>query len=594
MFTSVLIANRAEIAVRIARACRELGVRAVGVHSDVDADSPHVRACDVSELLGPASPAESYLNAERIIAAALRQGAEAIHPGYGFLAENAAFAAAVEAAGLVFIGPPSSVIAMMGDKVQARAAAVGAGVPVVPGTDEPIEDPDTATAFGAEHGYPVAIKASFGGGGRGMRVAHGPDELEGLLQAAQREATAAFGRAEVYLERYLPRARHVEVQILGDLDGTVVHLGERDCTLQRRHQKLIEEAPAPLLTAELRTQFSDAAVRLAHSVGYLGAGTCEFLLDPDRGSIHFLEMNTRLQVEHPVTELVTGIDIVQTQLRIASGDGLGFTQDDVRTHGHAIEFRINAEDPAQGFLPSPGPVRQLRVPQGPWVRFDAGIEAGGQVAGEYDSMVGKLIVWGTDREAALARGARALGELEVIGVPTTTAFHRLAVRHPQFVAAEHATTSVETEWDLSGIPSFDDHDDTTPEVHVMPEGRTTSSRMVSLAVDGRVLDVTVHGMHAPGSAAARASATRTGGTRSGGRAVVDDGPEVRSPMQASVVSVEVEPGDSVEEGTLLCVLEAMKMEHRITARRAGVVAAVHVTVGAGVERSVTLVTIADA
>ena len=594
MFTSVLIANRAEIAVRIARACRELGVRAVGVHSDVDADSPHVRACDVSELLGPASPAESYLNAERIIAAALRQGAEAIHPGYGFLAENAAFAAAVEAAGLVFIGPPSSVIAMMGDKVQARAAAVGAGVPVVPGTDEPIEDPDTATAFGAEHGYPVAIKASFGGGGRGMRVAHGPDELEGLLQAAQREATAAFGRAEVYLERYLPRARHVEVQILGDLDGTVVHLGERDCTLQRRHQKLIEEAPAPLLTAELRTQFSDAAVRLARSVGYLGAGTCEFLLDPDRGSIHFLEMNTRLQVEHPVTELVTGIDIVQTQLRIASGDGLGFTQDDVRTHGHAIEFRINAEDPAQGFLPSPGPVRQLRVPQGPWVRFDAGIEAGGQVAGEYDSMVGKLIVWGTDREAALARGARALGELEVIGVPTTTAFHRLAVRHPQFVAAEHATTSVETEWDLSGIPSFDDHDDTTPEVHVMPEGRTTSSRMVSLAVDGRVLDVTVHGMHAPGSAAARASATRTGGTRSGGRAVVDDGPEVRSPMQASVVSVEVEPGDSVEEGTLLCVLEAMKMEHRITARRAGVVAAVHVTVGAGVERSVTLVTIADA
>ena len=546
MFTSVLIANRAEIAVRIARACRELGVRAVGVHSDVDADSPHVRACDVSELLGPASPAESYLNAERIIAAALRQGAEAIHPGYGFLAENAAFAAAVEAAGLVFIGPPSSVIAMMGDKVQARAAAVAAGVPVVPGTDEPIEDPDTATAFGAEHGYPVAIKASFGGGGRGMRVAQGPDELEGLLQAAQREATAAFGRAEVYLERYLPRARHVEVQILGDLDGTVVHLGERDCTLQRRHQKLIEEAPAPLLTAELRTQFSDAAVRLARSVGYLGAGTCEFLLDPDRGSIHFLEMNTRLQVEHPVTELVTGIDIVQTQLRIASGDGLGFTQDDVRTHGHAIEFRINAEDPAQGFLPSPGPVRQLRVPQGPWVRFDAGIEAGGQVAGEYDSMVGKLIVWGTDREAALARGARALGELEVIGVPTTTAFHRLAVRHPQFVAAEHATTSVETEWDLSGIPSFDDHHDTTPEVHVMPEGRTTSSRMVSLAVDGRVLDVTVHGMHAPGSAAARASATRTGGTRSGGRAVVDDGPEVRSPMQASVVSVEVEPGDSVE------------------------------------------------
>ncbi len=594
MFTSVLIANRGEIAVRIARACRELGVRSVGVHSDVDADAPHVHACDVSELLGPASPAESYLNTERIIAAAQLHGAQAIHPGYGFLAENAAFAAAVEAAGLVFIGPSPDVIAMMGDKVAARAAAVGAGVPIVPGTDEPIDDTATAIAFGAEYGYPVAIKASFGGGGRGMRVAHGADELEGLLQAAQREANAAFGRAEVYLERYLPRARHVEVQVLGDRDGTVVHLGERDCTLQRRHQKLIEEAPAPALSDDLRAQFSEAAVRLARSVGYLGAGTCEFLLDPGHGSIHFLEMNTRLQVEHPVTELVTGIDIVQAQLRIASGDGLGFTQDEVRTHGHAIEFRINAEDPAQGFLPSPGPVRALRVPQGPWVRFDAGIEAGGRVAGEYDSMVGKLIVWGADRDAALARGVRALDELEVRGVPTTVPFHRLAVRHPQFVAAEHATTSVETEWDLSAIPPFDDQEDATTEVHVMPEGRTTSSRTVSLAVDGRVIDVTVHGMHAPGSAAARASASRSDGARSADRATADDGPEVRSPMQASVVSVEVGPGDIVEEGTLLCVLEAMKMEHRITAHRAGVVAAVHVTVGVGVERSVTLVTIADA
>jgi len=594
MFTSVLIANRGEIAVRIARACRELGVRAVGVHSEVDADAPHVRACDVSELLGPASPAESYLHIERIIAAAQRHGAEAIHPGYGFLAENAAFAAAVEAAGLVFIGPSADVIAMMGDKVAARAAAVAAGVPVVPGTSEPTDDAAVAVAFGAEHGYPVAIKASFGGGGRGMRVAHGPDELEGLLQAAQREANAAFGRAEVYLERYLPRARHVEVQVLGDRDGTVIHLGERDCTLQRRHQKLIEEAPAPSLGDDLRAQFGEAAVRLAGSVGYVGAGTCEFLLDPERGSIHFLEMNTRLQVEHPVTELVTGIDIVQAQLRIAAGDGMGITQDAVRMHGHALEFRINAEDPALGFLPSPGPVRALRVPQGPWVRFDAGIEAGGRIAGEYDSMVGKLIVWGPDRDAALARGARALDELEVDGVPTTIPFHRLAVRHPQFVAVEHATTSVETEWDLSAIPPFDDQDDTPTEVHVMPEGRTTSSRVVSLAVDGRVIDVTVHGMHAPGSAAARASAARSGGARGGARAATQDGPEVRAPMQASVVSVEVGPGDVVEEGTLLCVLEAMKMEHRITAHRAGVVGTVHVTVGVGVERSATLVTIADA
>ncbi len=593
MFTSVMIANRGEIAVRIARACRELGIRSIGVHSEVDVGAPHVRACDVSELLGPASPAESYLHIERLIAAAHRHGAEAIHPGYGFLAENAAFAEAVEEAGLVFIGPSPSVIAMMGDKVAARAAAVSAGVPVVPGTSEPTDDPAVAMAFGAEHGYPVAIKASFGGGGRGMRVAHGPDELEGHLQAARREANAAFGRAEVYLERYLPRARHVEVQVLGDRDGTIIHLGERDCTLQRRHQKLIEEAPAPGIDADLRAQFGEAAVRLARSVGYVGAGTCEFLLDPAHGSIHFLEMNTRLQVEHPVTELVTGIDIVQAQLRIAAGDGLGVAQDAVRLDGHAMEFRINAEDPALGFLPSPGPVRSLRVPQGPWVRFDAGIESGGRIAGEYDSMVGKLIVWGPDREAALARGARALDELEVDGVPTTVPFHRIAVRHPQFIAVEHATTSVETEWDLSTIPPYEEHEDTT-EVRAMPEGRTTSSRLVSLAVDGRVIDVTVHGMHPPGSAAARASSARSDSTRSGGRSTTEAGPEVRAPMQAAVVSVEVEEGDAVEAGTLLCVLEAMKMEHRITAPRAGVVSAVHVTVGVGVERSATLVTITDA
>jgi len=594
MFTSVLIANRGEIAVRIARACRELGVRAIGVHSDVDADAPHVRACDVAELLGPASPAESYLHIERIIAAAHLHGAEAIHPGYGFLAENATFAAMVEAAGLVFIGPSADVITTMGDKVAARAAAVAAGVPVVPGTHEPTDDPAVAAAFGEEFGYPVAIKASFGGGGRGMRVAHGPDELESLLQAAQREAMTAFGRAEVYLERYLPRARHVEVQVLGDRDGTVVHLGERDCTLQRRHQKLIEEAPAPSLDPDLRSQLNDAAVRLAQSVGYVGAGTCEFLLDTARGSIHFLEMNTRLQVEHPVTELVTGIDIVQAQLRIAAGDGLGFTQGDISTSGHAVEFRINAEDPAEGFLPSPGPVGALRIPQGPWVRFDAGIEAGGRVAGEYDSMVGKLIVWGPDRDTALARGARALDELAVPGVPTTVPFHRLAVQHPQFVAVAHSTTSVETEWDLSSIPSFEPHEATTMEVHTMPEGRTTSSRVVSLAVDGRFLDVTIHGMHPPGSAAARASATRSGGSRAGSRTPTHDGPEVRAPMQASVVSVEVSAGDTVEEGTLLCVLEAMKMEHRITAHRAGVVETINITVGKGVERSMTLMTITDA
>ena len=594
MFSSVLIANRGEIAVRIARACRELGIRPVGVHSEIDADAPHVRACDTSELLGPAAPAESYLHIERVVAAAVRAGVDAVHPGYGFLAENAAFARAVVEAGLVFIGPSADVIAMMGDKVAARAAATAADVPVVPGTTEPTDDPAVAAAFAAEHGFPVAIKASFGGGGRGMRVAHGPDELADLLEAARREAAGAFGRADCYLERYLPRARHVEVQIVGDRDGRVIHLGERDCSLQRRHQKLVEEAPAPRLDPGVRAELHAAAVRLGESVGYENAGTCEFLLDPDTGRFYFLEMNTRLQVEHPVTEMVTGVDLVQAQLRVAAGDGLGIAQDDVRMQGHAVEFRINAEDPGLGFLPAPGPISTLRVPQGPGVRFDAGIEAGGRVAGEYDSMVGKLVVWGPDRAAALARGARALAELEIVGVPTTVPFHRLAVAHPQFVAAEHATTSVETEWDLSSIPPDDGAgDDPAP---LPAAGHTGTQRVVSLTVDGRALDVTVHGVRRADGAAGRAGtgrAARRGG-RAGGAAAGSDGPDVRAPMQASVVSVEVAVGDRVEAGALLCVLEAMKMEHRITAHREGTVAAVHVAVGGSVERSAVLVTLGDA
>ena len=594
MFSSVLIANRGEIAVRIARACRELGVRPVGVHSEIDADAPHVRACDTSELLGPAAPAESYLHIERVVAAAVRAGVDAVHPGYGFLAENAAFARAVVEAGLVFIGPSADVIAMMGDKVAARAAATAADVPVVPGTTEPTDDPAVAAAFAAEHGFPVAIKASFGGGGRGMRVAHGPDELADLLEAARREAAGAFGRADCYLERYLPRARHVEVQIVGDRDGRVIHLGERDCSLQRRHQKLVEEAPAPRLDPGVRAELHAAAVRLGESVGYENAGTCEFLLDPDTGRFYFLEMNTRLQVEHPVTEMVTGVDLVQAQLRVAAGDGLGIAQDDVRMQGHAVEFRINAEDPGLGFLPAPGPISTLRVPQGPGVRFDAGIEAGGRVAGEYDSMVGKLVVWGPDRAAALARGARALAELEIVGVPTTVPFHRLAVAHPQFVAAEHATTSVETEWDLSSIPPDDGAgDDPAP---LPAAGHTGTQRVVSLTVDGRALDVTVHGVRRADGAAGRAGtgrAARRGG-RAGGAAAGSDGPDVRAPMQASVVSVEVAVGDRVEAGALLCVLEAMKMEHRITAHREGTVAAVHVAVSGSVDRSAVLVTLGDA
>ena len=415
MFESVLIANRGEIAVRVARACRELGVRTVAVYSEADRDALHVRACDEAYLLGPADPAESYLAIDRIIEVVERSGAEAVHPGYGFLAENAAFARAVADAGATFIGPSPEAIERMGDKLSARAVARAADVPVVPGTTEPTADVDVAVAFGEEHGYPVAVKAMFGGGGRGMKVVRDAAEMEAALASAAREAGVAFGRSECYLERYLERPRHVEVQVLGDLDGTVVHLADRDCSLQRRHQKLIEEAPAPAIDPEVRAALHAAAVRVSQEMAYTNAGTCEFLLDEDGQRFYFLEMNTRLQVEHPVTELVTGIDLVHAQLRVAAGEGISFTQDDVVIRGHAIEARINAEDPAAGFLPGPGTVTRLAAPLGPGVRFDTGLTSGGAIAREYDSMVAKLIVWAEDRATACRRLGLALDELVVEG-----------------------------------------------------------------------------------------------------------------------------------------------------------------------------------
>ncbi len=440
MVHSVLIANRGEIAVRIVRACRELGLRAVAVYSDADAGALHVRLADSAYRIGPAPARESYLSADAVLAAAAASGADAVHPGYGLLSEDARFAAAVIDAGLTWVGPPPDVIARMGDKVAARRAATDARVPVLPGSDGPVPAGYDASALG----LPLVVKASFGGGGRGMRVVRGLSELDDALAAAAREATAAFGRGEVYLERYLDRPRHVEVQILADAHGTVLHLGDRDCSVQRRHQKMLEEAPAPDLPTGQRDALRSAAVDLAREVGYVGAGTVEFLV---AGSdFFFLEMNTRLQVEHGVTELVTGVDLVAAQLAVAGGEKLWFTQDDVVVTGHALQARIAAEDPWSGFVPSPGTITALRVPSGPWVRSDLGVEAGDTVAREYDSMIGKVLARGPDRDTARRRLAAALDELAVGGIPTTAPYLRTVLDRDDFVAVTHDTGSVERDW----------------------------------------------------------------------------------------------------------------------------------------------------
>ena len=595
MFDAVLVANRGEIATRIIRACKELGVRAVTVHSEVDRDAPHVRLADESHLLGPAAAAESYLHQDRILEVARKTGVDAIHPGYGFLAENATFARACADAGIIFVGPGPDAIAAMGDKLAARAVALEAGVPVVPGTREPTADPDVAIAFGAEHGYPLAVKAMFGGGGRGMKVVHNASQVADALASAQREATASFGRGECYLERYLERPRHVEIQVLADRDGRTIHLGERDCSLQRRHQKLVEEAPAAGLSPEVREAMGTAAIKVAKVMGYVNAGTCEFLLDQDDQTFYFLEMNTRLQVEHPVTELVTGVDLVHEQLRIASGDGMSIDQDDVHLSGHAIEVRINAEDPAMNFTPSPGLIDQLRPPQGPWVRLDTGAESGSEVPRDYDSMIGKLIVWGQNRDVARRRMARALDELVLTGVPTTVPFHRLAMTHEQFAAGEHATTSVETEWDLSGLPAFDPSDRSTngAVVPTSPHEPVPTVRDIELTISGRPIHVTVHGRTAPGDELAAPSRRQHDRTATG-TARAADGPELRAPMQGTLVAFAVADGDEVAAGDLVCVIEAMKMENHVVAHRDGTVSAVSLEVGAAVERGMTVALIGEA
>jgi acetyl-CoA/propionyl-CoA carboxylase, biotin carboxylase, biotin carboxyl carrier protein len=546
-FKVVLVANRGEIAVRVLRACRELGLVGVAVHSDPDAGALHAREADRSVAIGGAAVAESYLDQGKLLAAAAEAGAEAVHPGYGLLSEHAGFARAVAAAGLVWVGPPPEAIAQMGDKLAARRAVLAAGVEPVPGTVDPVADPAEVVAFGEAHGWPVAVKAAAGGGGRGIRVAAGPGEAAAALAAATREAQAAFGDGACYLERFFPRPRHVEVQVLADRHGGIVHLGERDCSVQRRHQKLVEEAPAPGLPAEVAQRLRTWAVAVAKACGYVGAGTVEFLWDPASGGAWFLEMNTRIQVEHPITEAVTGVDIVAAQLRVAAGEPLGLTQDEVRMTGHAIECRVNAEDPARGFLPTPGPITALRWPGGPGLRVDAGYEAGDRVPEFYDDLLGKLIAWAPDRDQAIARMRAALGDLAIEGVASTVPALARILDAADFRAARHWTTWLEEALDLRGLaPAATAQAD--PDFQVSAGGRSWPVRLYR---------------HRPRGAA---------GAAAGGGLVT-------SPLAGTLAKVEVAPGQRVTEGQLLAVVEAMKMETPLLAPFSGIVAGVRCALG---------------
>jgi acetyl-CoA/propionyl-CoA carboxylase biotin carboxyl carrier protein len=582
VLSKILIANRGEIAVRVVRACRDLGIRSVAVYSDLDRDSLHVRLADEAYALGGQTATESYLATDKILDIVERAGADGVHPGYGFFSENTDFARAITAMGVTFIGPPPEAIEVMGDKVSSRIAAQGAGVAGVPGTTEFLTSADEVVAFGDEHGWPVAIKAAYGGGGRGMRVVRSAAEATAALESAQSEALKGFGRSECYLERYLTWPRHIEMQVFADTHGKAVWVGERDCTAQRRHQKLIEESPAPGFPDETRQAMGDAAVRVTKACGYVNAGTVEFLYQD--GAFYFLEMNTRLQVEHPVTELVTGLDLVAEQVRVASGDPLSFAQEDIVRRGHAIEVRINAEDPAGGaFVPSPGPIATLRVPQGYGVRWDGGYEAGDEVSQFYDNLVGKLICWGADRDAAIARTLRALDEFEVTGIPTTIPADVAILRHPDFVAAEHSTKWVEERLDLTGVgadlrsPPQDHEGGAEPKVR----------RDVDVEVNGRRFGVTVW---VPESQAGPAVATPGAAGRASPRPRRSSGASARAagsgavvvPMQGTIVKVLVSEGDEVEAGQTVCVLEAMKMENNIAADKSGTVKEVKVTAGQSV------------
>ena len=591
MFGKLLIANRGEIAVRIIRACRELGIASVAVYSDLDRNAMHVRLADEAFALGGQTAAESYLHTDALIDVIARCGADAVHPGYGFYSENADFARAVTARGVTFVGPPPEAIEVMGDKISARLAAERSGVAGVPGTTEIIASTTEVAEFGAEHGYPIAVKAAYGGGGRGMKVVHGPDEIEAALASAQREAEAFFGRSECYMERYLTWPRHIEMQIIADHHGNAVWLGERDCSAQRRHQKLVGESPAPMLDDATRTAMGDAALAVARGCNYANAGTVEFLYQD--GEFFYLEMNTRLQVEHPVTEMVTGIDLVREQIRVAAGETLSFTQSDVASVGHAIEARINAEDPADGrFLPSPGRLTSLRVPDGFGVRWDGGYEPGDTVSQYYDNLVGKLVVWGSDRPTAIARMERALNELSIGGIATTAPAHVQIMASPEFRAGTHSTKWVEERLDLSNVAAAGTSADGSEDASLgVRDGEAALVRRDAVVeVDGKRFSVSAW---VPDAAPALTTATTAGAANavsrprrsSGGASAGSGSGQVTAPMQGTIVKILVEIGQTVTAGEGVVVLEAMKMENSISADRSGAVSDIKVqpgdTVGAG-------------
>jgi acetyl-CoA/propionyl-CoA carboxylase, biotin carboxylase, biotin carboxyl carrier protein len=566
----VLIANRGEIAVRIIRTCREMGIATVAVYSELDRDALHVRLADEAYNLGGQSAAESYLNTEAILDVIERSGADAVHPGYGFFSENTEFARAITSRGVTFIGPPPEAIEVMGDKISSRLAAAKVGVEGVPGRSEALKNAKEVVKFGNEFGWPVAIKAAFGGGGRGMKVVNAPDEAPAALESAQREAQSYFGRPECYVERYLTRPRHVEMQVLADTHGTTLWLGERDCSAQRRHQKLIEESPAPNFPDDVRRAMGEAAVKVSVACGYVNAGTVEFLYQD--GAFFFLEMNTRLQVEHPVTELVTGLDLVEWQLRIADGEALNFSQDQVRCEGHAIEVRINAEDPAGGkFIPTPGTITRFDQPSGPGVRLDAGYGAGDTISQYYDNLIAKLIVWAPDRERARRRMLRAIEETTIQGVATTLPADVVILTDEQFVQGTHATNWVEGELDFTTLPEV-----VTTAASV---GDGQVRKDVTAEVNGRRVTVALwvpefdDGVPRAQSTAAKPRRQHHAGVLGSGSA------SVVVPMQGTIVKVNVEVGQAVEAGDTVVILEAMKMENSVNAEKSGVVTAINVAAG---------------
>jgi acetyl-CoA/propionyl-CoA carboxylase biotin carboxyl carrier protein len=582
VLSKVLIANRGEIAVRIMRTCRELGVSTVAVYSDADRDAMHVRFADEAHALGGRTAAESYLNTEAILAILDRTGADGLHPGYGFLAENAGFARAVAERDVVFVGPPPAAIATMGDKISARHAAQAAGVPVLPGSTQALTSAAELVRFGDTHGWPVLVKAAFGGGGRGMKVVATAADAPQALESARREATAYFGRPELYAERFLTRPRHVEMQILADGHGHVLWLGERDCSVQRRHQKLVEESPAPDFPDHIRHAMGEASVRLARACGYTGAGTVEFLYEDER--FYFLEMNTRLQVEHPVTELVTGLDLVEWQLRVASGEALGFGQDDITHAGHAIEVRVNAEDPADGrFTPSPGTLTRFVPPMGPGVRVDSGYAAGDTVTPFYDNLVAKVVVWAPDRDRARGRMLRALRETQVAGVATTIPAHLVILGHPAFIAARQSVNWVDTDLDLStvhsvapGAPS-----EGAPAPPAPPRSPTAAAWRSRRGVPSLT------------TWSAQGTAPTHGEPRAAGASPGASPGQILAPMPGTIVRMLVGVGDQVLENDSICVIEAMKMENVVRAGRAGSVAEIRVSAGDAVESGAPIVVIAS-